>query len=196
VKDLADTLERMARERRAAEQAADQAQGLRDRARRVVEAAAGTGSDPSDAPAPDGAGADSGLGRDPRPGAPGGGARRAERVPAPLARADAPGPLPAETVPVDARARGAAERPLTGDERPVGEWLGPGPGAGADGAARRRQVQEAVAEAARSAERAVEDRTIHRRYDRLLRGYFRRLPARVLGEGAPAPGAAPAPDAP
>ena len=79
---------------------------------------------------------------------------------------------------VDARPKGGGgdgEDP--NPPRVVAEWLGdgkPGERIERDAAAAR------LVEAARSAERAVEERTVPGRYDSLIRRYFRRLPEKVL----------------
>jgi hypothetical protein len=84
------------------------------------------------------------------------------------------------TEPVDAR---AAHVP--GDEPPneqvVAEWLGRG--GERHSPTDPAVVQGRLREAARSAERAIGDRTVPGRYDRILREYFKRLPDKL----APAP---------
>ena len=79
---------------------------------------------------------------------------------------------------VDARPKGPGREGEDGQPpRVVAEWLG-------DGKPGERIEREAAAarlvEAARSAERAVEERTVPGRYDSLIRRYFRRLPEKVL----------------
>lgn len=86
---------------------------------------------------------------------------------------------------VDARRREEAERDRA---RVVAEWLGGGTGQpGADAGAGRERAETALRRAAESAERAVDDRLVHSRYDALLRRYFRRLPENVLPPPTGAP---------
>lgn len=100
---------------------------------------------------------------------------------------------PLRTTPVDARSPN--EHAESGREQVVAEWLG-------SGDERREPVEQAAVrsrllQAARSAERAIDDRSVPSRYDRILREYFRRLPERVApsgGSSTPAPAAEPAPD--
>lgn len=100
---------------------------------------------------------------------------------------------PLRTTPVDARSPN--EHADSGREQVVAEWLG-------SGDERREPVEQAAVrsrllQAARSAERAIDDRSVPSRYDRILREYFRRLPERVApagGPSTPAPAAQPAPD--
>jgi hypothetical protein len=68
-----------------------------------------------------------------------------------------------------------------------------GQGKPGDKSVSREQVQEQLAQAAQSAERAVEDRRLPGRYDSLIRKYFRRLPETVPQASEPA--VMPAPDA-
>ncbi|MBX3406799.1 MAG: hypothetical protein KF869_08540 [Phycisphaeraceae bacterium] len=82
---------------------------------------------------------------------------------------------PRRTEIVDARPREGAGR---GSERDhvVAEWLAPPREGDAPSAIAPRQR---LLEAARSAQKAVDDRAIPSRYDRLVQRYFRRLPERV-----------------
>ncbi|MBY0263760.1 MAG: hypothetical protein K2Q20_15550, partial [Phycisphaerales bacterium] len=101
-----------------------------------------------------------------------------------------PSPAFTRTDPVDARAR-----PVPGStprERVAAEWLGEG---SKDGPAGTGESQEVFRAAQRSAERAIDDRAVPARFDRLLERYFRRLPERAAGT-PPAPAPAPATDAP
>lgn len=102
------------------------------------------------------------------------------------------------TEPVDAR-RPADQRPDRAvNEQVVAEWLGPGGRSPAD-ASSRESAAGRLDRAAARAERAMQDRTVSRRYDSILKRYFDRLPQRVLGElGEPGDGdqIAPSPAAP
>ncbi|MGE3108048.1 MAG: hypothetical protein AB7G11_00225 [Phycisphaerales bacterium] len=96
-------------------------------------------------------------------------------------------PNESPTVPVDARAN--SDDRDSSDARVIAEWLsGDQRRAGADDVS-RRQVEQAVQRARQSAERAVENRTISRRYDSILKRYFDRLPRKVLPTENPADGA-------
>ncbi|MBX3357134.1 MAG: hypothetical protein KF745_01770 [Phycisphaeraceae bacterium] len=98
-------------------------------------------------------------------------------------------PLPARTTVVDGRST-----PPQGDvdpsrERVVAEWLGDGK---SGERVSRQEVEARISEAAQSAERAIgDDRTVHSRYDKLIRRYFRRLPDNIVPAGEP-----PAPSSP
>jgi hypothetical protein len=59
----------------------------------------------------------------------------------------------------------------------------------------RDDVTSILQQAARDGEQAIEDRSVPARYDRLLRRYFQRLPARALPGSSPAEVAPLAPDA-
>jgi hypothetical protein len=96
---------------------------------------------------------------------------------------------------VDARPPTPAERSARGNERVIAEWYGPGAkGSGGLTPEARRSVQEAV----RGGERAIDDRAVAPRFDRLIERYFRRLPQRAQdgGASAPADGASAAPAKP
>lgn len=99
-------------------------------------------------------------------------------------RAPSPTPGPRRTEIVDARPRESAGR---GSERDqvVAEWLAPPREGDAPSAVAPR---ERLLEAARSAQKAVDDRAIPSRYDRLVQRYFRRLPERVEEAAAERPG--------
>lgn len=188
VERLADQLQRMAREgdrqqqnaeaaRRAREQAEQIAEGLSEEQRQrleqwaeaiarqrpeVMEELTG-GGDPQDQSdssprAGDSAGNQDGRAEAPTPAAPIG---------------------PRRTELVDARPRDAASR---GSERDqvVAEWLAP-PGQPGDAGAATSTIspRERMLQAARSAQKAVDDRAIPSRYDRLVQRYFRRLPERI-----------------
>lgn len=113
-------------------------------------------------------------------GAPGTQDARQDTGPAPT-----PPPGPRRTEIVDARPRESAPR---GSERDqvVAEWLSP-PREG-DAAPSTVTPRERLLEAARSAQKAVDDRAIPSRYDRLVQRYFRRLPERVEEDAAERPG--------
>lgn len=99
--------------------------------------------------------------------------------------AQAPPPGPRRTEIVDARPRESGPR---GSEREqvVAEWLSP-PREG-DAAPSTATPRERLLQAARSAQKAVDDRAIPSRYDRLVQRYFRRLPERVEEDAAERPG--------
>lgn len=87
------------------------------------------------------------------------------------------------TEPVDARS--APINP--GQERVIAEWLSRGPREAT--AAKSNEVAGALRDAAQSAERALEDRTVPSRFDSVIRRYFQRLPSDL---GVPATNPAPA----
>ena len=120
----------------------------------------------------------------------------AGRAPARSQTADIPRtPQPSRTELIDARKSSNGAPPA--QDQTIAQWLGSGGGASGDHA--DATAQDAVAqEAVRSAERAIDDRTVPRRFDRLLERYFRRLPdAASSSRQTPpaAPAAEPAPDA-
>lgn len=90
--------------------------------------------------------------------------------------------------PVDARAPGTSDR--TTAEQVVAEWLGRG--AESADPARSAEIADRLRQATRSAEQAIGDRTVPSRFDRVLREYFRRLPAEV----SPRPATEPPPASP
>ncbi len=81
---------------------------------------------------------------------------------------------------VDAR-RGADDR--EGGARSF-EWYNPNAREGR-GTVDARVAAERLREAAKSAERAIEDQTLPSRYSKLLREYYRRMPDAVKGESPP-----------
>lgn len=83
------------------------------------------------------------------------------------------------TEPVDATAAGRRGEPAGDPSRPpvIAEWLGEGDRR--RGPAQEAMIDEQLREATRSAEQAIGDRSVSRRYDRVLQEYFRRLPAKV-----------------
>ncbi len=86
-----------------------------------------------------------------------------------------------KTAPVDARPREQGGTSGNSDARVISEWLsGEKRSAGATDEASRREVQEIVQRAKESAERAVDDRVISRRYDTILKRYFDRMPKKVI----------------
>lgn len=89
---------------------------------------------------------------------------------------------PSNVQDVDAR-RGASER--EGGARSF-EWYNPNAREGR-GTVDARVAAERLREAAKSAERAIEDQTLPSRYSKLLREYYRRMPDAVRGD-APASG--------
>ncbi len=107
--------------------------------------------------------------------------------------AAAAGDQPVRTTPVDARS--AEDLAHSGHEQVVAEWLGSGDDRRTP--AEKAAVVARLQQAARSAEEAIGDRVVPSRYDRILREYFRRLPAKVAPGATPAqpaPAPAPAPD--
>jgi hypothetical protein len=103
---------------------------------------------------------------------------------------------PIRTEPIDARARTSERDGNAEQAQVVAEWLGRGderrvPGSPLPDSA---AVQNRLREAARSAEQAIGERTVPGRYDRILREYFRRLPAKLADPSSPeaSPGLAPA----
>ncbi len=122
-------------------------------------------------------------------------------------RAQEPGEAAIRTDPVDARRAGSGggSDDEAAREQVVAEWLGQGSkragGTAGAGEPSPETVQERLRAAARSAERAIGDRAVPGRYDRILREYFNRLPAKFAREpggtaDALPPAAAPAGDAP
>lgn len=93
---------------------------------------------------------------------------------------------------VDARRPNSQPAPGA-PESVAAEWLGQGSRTPAGDAVLARTL----AQAAKSAERAIDDQTVPRRFDRVIERYFRRLPAAVKSNAeSEAPPAAPAKDAP
>lgn len=90
--------------------------------------------------------------------------------------------------PVDARAPGTSDR--TAGDQVVAEWLGRG--AESADPARFAEIADRLRQATRSAEQAIGDRAVPSRFDRVLREYFRRLPAEV----SPRPATEPPPASP
>lgn len=108
----------------------------------------------------------------------------------------APPLTPDRTELVDARNSGR-EQPAIAQSRGqvAGEWLAP-PAEGTAATTGPSPV-ERVRQAARSAQQAVDDRSIPARYDRMVRRYFQRLPDKVAERTrAEAPASVPAQDAP
>lgn len=200
VEKLAERLEKLAKDQQSAAGDREKARDLRDRAEKMLERMspeqrermrqwaqeAQKQQSPSGDPArrsqsraqgrPDGSGAG--------------------RAPASSQTADTPRtPAPSRTELIDARTPSNHSTPA--QDQTIAQWLGPGGGAPGDRA--DATAQDAVAqEAVRSAERAIDDRTVPRRFDRLLERYFRRLPdaASSSRQTPPAtPAAEPAPDA-
>lgn len=112
-----------------------------------------------------------------------------QRAPSPVAgdggprpKSGAKGDAPSEirTEPIDARS--ASNPTKEGGEdrtrpRVIAEWLGEGDRR--RGPAQQGLIDEQLREATRTAEQAIGDRSVSRRYDRVLQEYFRRLPAKV-----------------
>ena len=204
VQRFTDQLKRLAEQRREGQQEARRAQDLREQARRMAERltpeqrrdleqwsrqppaskpeqgqSSGSAGDRGGEGGGDGLGGAAGqtLGRDPAPLLP------SQDDPPTFNRSD----------PVDARSRpepGGSPR-----ERVAAEWLGRG---SKDGQGVSSEASEVFRAAQKSAERAVDDRAVPARFDRLLERYFRRLPERAGGAGEAGGGAgvAPAADAP
>ncbi|MGD9689328.1 MAG: hypothetical protein AB7K52_08040 [Phycisphaerales bacterium] len=90
---------------------------------------------------------------------------------------------------VDAR---AGDRPGGAPDRVIAEWLSGARGTGRAGEGPAPEaVRAELREAARAAQRAVDDRLVPRRFDRLIREFFRRAPEElgVSPAGAPGPSA-------
>ena len=180
--ELRDLSKRAADDRRAADDLRSRAQEMlqsldpsdRDRLKQAAKQA--SSKDPRNTP-PSGNSAGIEPGRD---------ARRSASAPAD----------PAQTELVDARRPPtAAEHATQSREQVVAEWLGPGQKGGGSSTPSDAVLQQA----ARSAERAVDDRTIPPRFDRLIERYFRRLPERLREPRADQPNlppVQPAQDAP
>lgn len=103
---------------------------------------------------------------------------------APKPHVDAPGDYTTEVV--DARRDKGDRSSGQQRERVVAEWLGDGKTA-PDPSVSREEVEGQLMRAAQSAERAVDERVVHSRYDKLLRRYFRRLPENVVPGGGEPP---------
>lgn len=100
---------------------------------------------------------------------------------------------PTRTKLLDARPPTPEQRRADARESVMAEWLSQGDKRSGD---RAQSADDIIRQAQRGAERAIEDRTVPSRYDRLLNRYFRRLPEAVK-PSAPAPAdAPPAADAP
>lgn len=208
VQRFAERLRRLAEQRREGQQEARRAEDLREQARRMAERLtpeqrrdlenwarrqpSGSGERPQGSR--DSRGGEAGEPSGRAVGQPGNGPDResgrniAGNQPGRAPGAAAPSPAFTRTDPVDARAR-----PVPGStprERVAAEWLGEG---SKDGHTGTSEAQEVFRAAQRSAERAVDDRAVPARFDRLLERYFRRLPERAAGV-QPAP--VPATDAP
>lgn len=107
--------------------------------------------------------------------------------------------IPTRTELVDARDSGTASpRSSPSRDQVVAEWLAP-PALGGSATPGAPSPAARMRQAARSAQKAVEERAIPARYDRLVQRYFRRLPdevARRAQQNPSTPAAAPAQDAP
>jgi hypothetical protein len=95
---------------------------------------------------------------------------------------------------IDARRQTNQQRDPRRD-RVMGELFDPERRAAQGGGVSRDDVSSILQQAARDGEQAIEDRSVPARYDRLLRRYFQRLPARVLPTTSPSEVAPLAPDA-
>ncbi len=109
--------------------------------------------------------------------------------PAGQARGEASAQLAEARDRLDARPRPGEVGKSAGD-RVVGEWLGTGKKGAGSGPADADEARRVLRDAAKSAQDAVEDRTLPRRYDRLLRRFFQRVPGE-MGLTDDAPGAGP-----
>lgn len=97
----------------------------------------------------------------------------------------------ARTEPVDARRARESREATRG--RVAAEWLGEGDRTGTQAA---KELGDRIQTATRSAERAIEDRTVPSRFDSVLQRYFRTLPESVSGATNPPAKAEPAPAIP
>lgn len=182
VEGLARQLREIAKSRQEAEKRRQDAQRLREQAREMLERADPETRERMKQWAEQLAresGRSGGTSRD------GGGGAGDEAEPRDPSAPYAPLPMEgARTEIVDARPRTVSPTAEAPRERVVAEWLGDGKGGEP---VSRREVQDRLVEAARSAERAVEDRVVPGRYDSVIRRYFRRLPEKVVpAEDAPA----------
>jgi hypothetical protein len=73
----------------------------------------------------------------------------------------------------------------------VAEWLGSGRKGTATEGSDPAAARERLLDAAKAAQRAVDDRTVPRRFDRLIREFFRRVPQEMGLEEPGANGAPP-----
>lgn len=104
-------------------------------------------------------------------------------------------PIAARTAAVDARSKTPPEGSSDAPVSVIAEWFGDG----AHTAASSQRVTEALGRATKSAERAIEDRAVPRRFNSAVERYFQRLPKALVpveGSGSSNSPAAPAKDAP
>lgn len=115
-------------------------------------------------------------------------------------QAEVPGRTPGSpaqrTHVVDARSKGDDAPAPAARDRVMAQWLTNRPATGESAAGDAVEARGILREAARAAQQAVDDRTLPRRYDRLLKRYFQHAPEELgLIRPAPAPPATPAPAA-
>jgi len=218
IREMADQRRRSGEDRKDAEALREMAQRWWDKAspdqrqqaeRLARELARRRGSSPD--------GGDNGPGSEARPHFDSAGDRRPEGTPSPLAargaRSNNPGPegagsdqsdspgrapgAPAQrTHVVDARSKGDDAGGPAARDRVMAQWLTNRPAAGESAPGDAAEARGILREAARAAQQAVDDRTLPRRYDRLLKRYFQHAPEELGLAPRPAPPPAEAPASP
>lgn len=136
-----------------------------------------------------------GSGNSPAPVGNGAGDQPPSLATASESRSDAP-----HTELIDGRTRTPSDRTNSAQDQTIAQWLGSGDARGESGGEEGPSGNDgAVREAMRSAERAIDERAVPKRFDNLLQRYFRRLPQNLEGNGGSPttlPASQPAKDAP
>lgn len=110
----------------------------------------------------------------------------------------APGSPAQRTHVVDARSKGDDAPAPAARDRVMAQWLTNRPAAGGSAPGDAAEARGILREAARAAQQAVDDRTLPRRYDRLLKRYFQHAPEELglIPPAAPPPAPTTSPSPP